>query len=124
MTIHDQEIRSVVIGDDWPIERTYKGAPTGTNINKATLTIKENEGDADASAIAQIVITSAPSANGQITNTGAAGTVELKLTIPRADTTPMKARPYAYDIRLEHSSGAKGPREKGVVYPVAGVADA
>ena len=119
--ILEEEIRDVVIGDDWPIERIYRGAPPGTVINKATLTIKENEDQPDAEAAAQIVITNASSLDGQITNTGFGGIVALKIKVPRNKTSEMKPQPYVYDIRLEHSSGDKGPREKGTIYPSSGV---
>jgi hypothetical protein len=117
----EQEIHDVAIGDDWPIERTYPGAPAGTVINRAVIMIKESKDDADVDAKANIEITDSSSASGQITDTGASGSVKLKAFIPATATVNFQEREYFFDIRLFHASGHKGPREAGSIFPIKGV---
>lgn len=117
-----QEIYDVVIGDDWVFERSYRGAPPGTNIVKAILTIKTDESKTDGEAAAQVEVTQAPSAAGQITLSGATGVVALIIKVPRMKTSAMLALPHVYDIQLEYNiTGDKSTTEKGVIYPVSEV---
>lgn len=117
----EQEIYNLVLGDDWTFDRTYKGAPTGTNIVKATMTIKEDEEEADVEAAAQVEVTSSASSSGQITNNGNAGTVALWIKVPHAKTTLMESQRYVYDVQLEHANGNKITVEKGNLYTISEV---
>lgn len=126
MTKTGVEIRDVVIGDDFRIQRTYTGLPTGMSIAKAWLTIKESDRQIDADALLQNEITTSVTAAGQITDADTTGgDIALYFDLARAETaTARHVQPYLYDVQIQVSDGSIHTLEKGTIVFILGVTDA
>lgn len=123
-TALNQEIKDLVRGDDWVFERNYTGAPSGTNIIQATLTVKASAADLDNAALAQVTITTSLSSDGQITANGSSGTVTLTIKVAHAQTVQATLRQYVYDVQLKHSSGDLVTVERGKIFPLQQITQA
>jgi hypothetical protein len=98
-------------GDTLDITRTPTGVPTADPMVKAWFTVKSAATDADAAALIQKVITTAPApGTGQILQDGSPasgnGTGLLLFNLLPADTNKLApGRPYPYDVKVALSSG-------------------
>lgn len=100
-------ITNFAVGDDFDVERTITGVPSSATLVQAWLTVKNRITDADAQAVFQVSIASAYVAgSGQITDTGADGTGEVRFEVTKANSlllTPGKG--YHFDVQVESSTG-------------------
>lgn len=101
-----EQVRFNAPGNDFDVIRPITLIPTGDSMAKAWLTVKAHESDTDAAALVQLDITSASTAKGQITDTGAtdlAGSVTFKLT--PTHTRLIGTIPRYYDIKVKSANG-------------------
>lgn len=99
-------IQSVVLGDDVRVNVSVTDITTGLTISKAWLTVKLSPSDDDPGA-AQAVITGTVSSDGQITNTGGAGTGVMYFVLSNAETDDLSPDiPYVYDVQLKMSDNS------------------
>jgi hypothetical protein len=126
MTKTGVQIRGVVIGDDFRVQRTYTSLPTGLSITKAWMTVKESDRQSDAAALLQKEITASVTADGQITDADTTGgSIGLYFDLARAETGAARhSSPYVYDVQIQVSDGAIHTLEKGTIVFILGVTDA
>ena len=126
MTNTGGKIGPIVIGDDFTIQRTYTDVPVGSAIAKAWLTIKESDRQLDIDALMQLDITTALTANGQITDADAAdGTISMVFKLPRAKTVLATPRlDYGLDVQVLASDGLIHTMELSAIFFVRGRTDA
>ncbi len=106
----------VVTRNDLTVQRTITGVPAGDTLASAWLTVKLNKTDADP-GIFQRAITSALTAAGQITDTGAGdtqGAVEFYL-LPANTSLLTEGVGYHYDIQVRTTAGKTYTVEVGRV---------
>lgn len=116
------QIRMNAPGDDFDIIRTITLIPSGDSIAKAWLTVKRHEADTDAAALFQLAITTASTASGQITDTGAGdliGAVTFKIS--PTNSRLVGSTPRHYDIQIKSANGKIFTAESGDI--AAGVAE-
>lgn len=125
MTKTGVKIGDVVIGDEFRIQRTYTGLPTGMTITKAWLTVKKSETIADP-GLFQREITTSGGATGQITDADTTdGILAMFFDLTKVNTGA--ARPntvYFYDVQVKRSGGEIHTLEKGTIAFIRGVTDA
>jgi len=99
-------ITHLVTGDAARIQRTYTGLLAPIIITKAWLTIKRLATAPDSAAIiGPIVITTAQTSAGQITD-AATDTLAMYFDLTAADTELMRPHiPYSYDIQVLTANG-------------------
>lgn len=100
------EIRFNAPGDDYDVIRTVTVIPSGDSIAKAWLTVKQNDTDLDASALVLLAITTASTAEGQITDSGAgdlSGAITFRLA--PAHTRLIGTTLRKYDIQVKSTNG-------------------
>jgi hypothetical protein len=118
MTLLDQRIEDIVVGDDVDVERVVTNVPSGQELSKAWLTIKTAEADLDAAAVIQKAITSTPQAGvGQITDTGSGDTIgTIVFSLTAADTLLLGSTiVYYYDIQVKTDQAKVYTVEKGLL---------
>lgn len=117
MTKTGVKIKNIVIGDDRRIKRTYEDLPTGNIISQGWLTVKKKEKDSDAAALIQKSITTAATADGQITDADTAGgSIGMYFDLTDSETGSAKAGiDYVYDIQVKTSTGGLHTLEKGTI---------
>lgn len=115
----DVEILGFCVGDDIPIDRTYKGQPLNVALERAWLMVKNKESDADANAVVNLVIFPTLSAPGILTksNSGSEGTFIMTFNIPKSVTDTMRAlKPYFFGIKILTLVGqTEHTMEKGTI---------
>ncbi len=118
-------ITDLVVEDDYDLETSILGVPSGAVLEEAWLTIKEDVSDDDADAILQKVITSISVSDvGQITDTGASGTGNVVFQLTAAETdTLVPGQIYYYDIQVKTDTNKHSTREKGILIPVGQITD-
>jgi hypothetical protein len=123
MTKTGVKIKPVAIGDDFRVRRTYTTLPAGTVITKAWFTVKKSEKEADPQALIHKEITTAPSANGQITTANTAGgTLAMYFDPNRTETIKAKAGlEYIHDVKVLASDGQIHTLEIGNIPFIKGV---
>lgn len=114
----DQQGNDPTYGDDFSVERTINVIPAGDTLAQAWLTVKTDpDADADGAAVLQKSITTALTAAGQITDTGAGdqiGALHIEIaSTDYANITP--GHVYQYDIQLKSAAGKIGTLERGTV---------
>lgn len=117
MTKTGVQIKNIVIGDDFRIQRTYEGLPTGVVIDTAWLTIKKKESDLDAAALIQKEITTSATSSGEITDEDTTG-ANLAMYFDLTDTETLTAKAgiaYLYDIQVKTAGGAIHTLERGTI---------
>lgn len=123
--------------DGLRVTRQVPGLPTGRTIQKAWLTLKQTEYEADPAgpnAPRQKIVTVTANANGQVTDNGSGagsnpvGTGALLFIFLPTDftTTPdgIKIAPgtlYEYDIKILEDDGTPATIEKGAAFFIQGV---
>lgn len=126
MTNTGQKIEPIVMGDDFTVERTYTSVPVGGTITKAWFTVKASDRALDVDALMQLDITTALTANGQITDDDTTdGIIAMVFKLPRAKTilaTP--SLQYGYDVQVLASDGLIHTMELGTVSFTRGRTDA
>lgn len=116
-------ITDVVRGDHLTITRTITALDPGDAINRAWLTLKEDEDLSDAEAFLIKEITTADVADqGQITDDGASdGIAAVRFEMPSVATAAAKkGKTYWYDIQVRAASGRIYTPEKGLIGPYIG----
>jgi hypothetical protein len=126
MTRTGLKIGPIVIGDDFTVQRTYTDVPVGGTITKAWLTIKASDRDLDVDALMQLDITTALTANGQITDADTTdGSIAMAFKLPRAKTALAKqGLDYGMDVQVLASDGLIHTMELSGIFFVRGRTDA
>lgn len=123
MAAVNQKITTLVVGDDWRIERTYTGFLPNETIAKAYLTVKKRAKDADP-GIFQRVITNVANAHGAITDVTSPD-VSLYFDVTKALTALLKPGvEYVYDVQLHSADNDIWTAEIGVIIGLQGVTQA
>lgn len=118
-------ITGFVAGDDLEVRRGVTEVPSA--LDKAWLTIKRHDNEADAQAILQKVITTADvPGTGQIEDDGGGdGEATVRFDFTDADTLLLGGASFVYDIKVKCSTGDKLYRiEVGTIQLTRGVTDA
>lgn len=127
MTKTGVKIKDVVIGDEFRIQRTYTGLPTGMTITKAWFTVKSSDRLADVDALfPSVVITGTLTAAGHITDADTTGG-DLAMFFELTKSNTGEAVPgieYVYDVQVKRSGGEIHTLEKGTIAFIRGVTDA
>lgn len=120
------QIKDIVVGDDFRVQRTYTGLPTGITISKAWLTVKQSESQLDAAALITKEITAAITSDGSITDPDTTdGAIAMYFDLTRAETAAALPNSiYIYDVQVKVSDGAIHTLEKGTISFILGVTDA
>lgn len=108
------QIRMNAPGDDFDIIRTITLIPTGDSIAKAWLTVKRSESETDAQGLFQLAITTASTASGQVTDTGAidlVGAVTFKIS--PTNSRLIGSTPRHYDMQIKSTLGKIYTAESG-----------
>lgn len=108
------QVRFNAPGDHYDVIRTVTLIPTGDSIARAWLTVKRTTAEADIDALVQLEITTANTASGQVTDTGAAdatGAVTFRLTPTHTRLIGVSLR--YYDIQIKSLSGKVYTAETG-----------
>lgn len=114
MAAINQVISKKVAGDDIRVDRTYPDLPSGETVNKAYLTVKQRESDADP-GIFQITITGTLTSSGHVTD-GATPDVSLFFNILKTQSALLKPLvSYFYDVQLHTADGDIWTAEKGTI---------
>lgn len=120
MAAVNQKITTLVVGDDWRIERTYTGFQPSESVVKAYLTVKKRAKDADP-GLFQRLITDTATAQGHITDL-ATPDVSLYFDIPKSLTALLKPGvEYVYDVQLHSADNDIWTAEIGVIIGLQGV---
>lgn len=109
-------IDDITIGTNKTIARTVTGIPTDNVLNKAWFTVKDNYTRTDANAVFQLIVSTALTSDGQITDAGTSGTGAMQFLLTPTETlllTPKKN--YVFDIKVKLVDGSLYPAETGVV---------
>lgn len=117
-TIVDADGNRPVFGDHVTITRTpVTGIPTGDELETVWLTVKSVLTALDADAELQITITTTPTANGQITDSGSGDeSGAFSLIVTPSDYSDLEAGVnYFYDIQGKTADGTIYTFEKGKV---------
>lgn len=125
MSILHSIIDDITIGTNKTIARTVTGIPTSNVLNKAWFTVKDNYTRTDASAVLQLVVTTALTSTGQITDAGTSGTGAIQFLLTPANTlllTPKKQ--YVFDIKVKLVDGSLYPAETGTIITISRVTQA
>jgi len=115
-----------VAGDQFGVQRSVPGIPTGRSLTKAWLTIKVKPSDADPGVL-QKVITTAASGAGQITQDGSpgqgagTGTILFVFTATDTGTTIGADTRLLYDIQVKFDDGEIVTLEEGTIELRAGL---
>ena len=109
----------------FPIRVMVTDIPTGLTLANAWLTVKVNESDADP-GLFQLAITTTPTSQGQITDTGATDRIgEVFFTpTPTQINTMTAGRTYYGDVKLRYSDSQVRPLFKFTMTPGEGVTQA
>lgn len=111
--------------DDYDEIRTVGKVPAGTLLSKAWWAIKRNENDADADAAIFVTITASPTADGQITDTGASGTGTVQFSISHTETgTLVPGQEYVGMMKALLNNGKVGTFEKQKIKVIQGIVQA
>jgi hypothetical protein len=98
-----------------PILRTVKRVPLTNPITKAWLTVKDAEASSDGNAVLQLIITTALTGQGQITDDGHSTGIG-KLSFLPTEAQDIKIAPgqaFVYDIQVLLQDGTLFTGEKG-----------
>lgn len=102
------------VNDDAAIERSVEGIPSGRTLKDAWLTVKTLPTDTDAAAILQKAITTTPTANGQVSDTGGDGVGSVRFLLTPANTALLSDVKY-YDIQVALDNGETYTVERGKI---------
>jgi hypothetical protein len=117
MTKTGVKIKDLALGDDFRVQRTYTGLPSGVTIATAWMTVKRSERLDDSDALFQKEITTAGTSAGHITDADTTdGDIDMYFEVAGADFAAASPNlEYVYDIQVKTSSNQIHTLEKGTI---------
>lgn len=105
------------VGDDMEITRNLTSLTSGQTVDKAWFTVKASKDDSDVDAKLQLVISTASTAAGQITDDGTGDTdATIKFTPTPSDFSEIVPETlYYFDIQVLLSDGIIKTLESGTI---------
>jgi hypothetical protein len=98
----EASIEQFCVGDGFSLGWSITDITAADPLLKVWFTVKERNSDVDSSAIFQKILTTAPSADGKITEDGSSGTARVEVNLHTADTALMIGnRTYWFDLQAQ-----------------------
>lgn len=116
------KIKNFVIGDRKGIDRIYTGLLPGTTIDKAWLTVKKKEKDADANALIRKIITTIDDPAGVISQASTSdGKLAMRFDVDMTESALAKPLyEYYYDVQVKTDEGGIHTLEIGTMTFIRG----
>lgn len=110
MTVVGASIDNIVAGDKYQVDHPITNVPAGQLLTKAWFTVKLTATEDDPGVIQKILSMTNQPGVGQITDTGASGTGQVRVDLTKDDTkllTPGVR--YFFDIQVLTDAADPGP---------------